>query len=58
MATVESLAIEVAGLAAADDIGVPIDGNGSHRLVLSGDAGPFSDPDGFAREAASPVPAA
>jgi hypothetical protein len=26
--------------------------------VLSGDTGPFSDPDGFAWEAASPVPAA
>ncbi|MFE2910453.1 glyoxalase [Kitasatospora indigofera] len=44
--------------ALAKDVGVPIDGTGSHRLVLSGDGGPFSDPDGFAWEAAAPVPAA
>ncbi|OKI24644.1 glyoxalase [Streptomyces sp. CB03911] len=44
--------------ALAKDLGVPIDGTGSHRLVLAGDGGPFSDPDGFAWEAAAPVPAA
>lgn len=43
--------------ALAKDLGVPIDGTGSHRLVLGGDGGPFSDPDGFAWEAAAPVPA-
>ncbi|MET9990071.1 glyoxalase [Streptomyces mutabilis] len=30
--------------------GVPADGTGSHRLVLSGASRPFSDPDGFAWE--------
>lgn len=38
--------------ALAKDAGVPVDGGGSHRLVLTGDGGPFSDPDGFAWEAA------
>jgi catechol 2,3-dioxygenase-like lactoylglutathione lyase family enzyme len=33
--------------------GVPPDGTGSHRLVIAGDAGPFTDPDGFAWERAS-----
>ncbi len=33
--------------------GVSPDGTGSHRLVIAGDAGPFTDPDGFAWEAAS-----
>jgi hypothetical protein len=28
------------------------DGTGSHRLVIGSDAGPFTDPDGFAWEAA------
>lgn len=32
--------------------GVPADGTGSHRLVISGPAGPFTDPDGFVWEAA------
>ncbi|MDW5596410.1 hypothetical protein VSS74_18835 [Conexibacter stalactiti] len=32
--------------ALAKDAGVPADGSGSHRLVISG-AGPFTDPDGF-----------
>ncbi len=27
--------------------GVPADGAGSHRLVITGDAAPFTDPDGF-----------
>lgn len=43
--------------ALAMDVGVPADGTGSHRLVLGGDAGSFTDPDGFAWEAASPAPA-
>jgi predicted lactoylglutathione lyase len=30
--------------------GVSPDGTGSHRLVIGGDAGPFTDPDGFAWE--------
>ncbi len=39
--------------ALAKDVGVAADGTGSHRLVIGGDAGPFTDPDGFAWEAAS-----
>jgi uncharacterized glyoxalase superfamily protein PhnB len=38
--------------ALAKDAGVPADGTGSHRLVISGDAGSFTDPDGFAWDAA------
>jgi catechol 2,3-dioxygenase-like lactoylglutathione lyase family enzyme len=34
--------------ALAKDAGVPSDGTGSHRLVIGTDAGPFTDPDGFA----------
>ncbi|SEF73324.1 hypothetical protein SAMN05444920_101498 [Nonomuraea solani] len=30
--------------------GVAPDGDGSHRLVIGGDAGPFTDPDGFVWE--------
>ena len=37
--------------ALAKDAGVSPDGSGSHRLVIGGDAGPFTDPDGFAWEA-------
>jgi predicted lactoylglutathione lyase len=37
--------------AAAKDAGVPPEGTGSHRLVIGSDAGPFTDPDGFAWEA-------
>ncbi len=44
--------------AAAKDLGVPVDGTGSHRLVIGGVAGPCTDPDGFAWEAASLVAAA
>jgi catechol 2,3-dioxygenase-like lactoylglutathione lyase family enzyme len=40
--------------ALAKDAGVPPEGSGSHRLVIAGDAGPFTDPDGFAWE--SPLP--
>ncbi|MEW9528856.1 glyoxalase [Microbispora sp. NPDC049125] len=43
--------------ALAKDAGVPVDGTGSHRLVLGGDTGPFTDPDGFTWEAASLTPA-
>jgi catechol 2,3-dioxygenase-like lactoylglutathione lyase family enzyme len=38
--------------ALAKDAGVAPDGNGSHRLTVGSDAGPFTDPDGFAWEAA------
>ncbi|GAA3801821.1 glyoxalase [Streptomyces chiangmaiensis] len=42
----------------AKDLGVPDDGNGSHCIILGSTAGPFTDPDGFAWEAAgSLVPA-
>lgn len=41
--------------ALAKDVGVSPDGTGSHRIVISGDAGPLTDPDGFAWEAASPA---
>ncbi|MBT2511123.1 glyoxalase [Streptomyces sp. ISL-98] len=42
--------------ALAKDAGVSPDGTGSHRLVIGGDAGPFTDLDGFAWAAASPAP--
>jgi len=38
--------------AAAKDAGVSADGTGSHRIVIGSDAGPFTDPDGFAWDAA------
>jgi predicted lactoylglutathione lyase len=38
--------------ALAKDAGVSPDGTGSHRVVVHSDAGPFTDPDGFAWEAA------
>ena len=38
--------------ALAKDAGVAAEGSGSHRLVIHGDAGSFTDPDGFAWEAA------
>ncbi|MFD7781557.1 glyoxalase [Streptomyces nojiriensis] len=44
--------------ALAKDVGVPIDGSGSHRLVIGGAGGPFADLDGFAWEAAAAAPAA
>ncbi len=43
--------------ALAKDAGVAPAGTGSHRIVLAGDAGPFTDPDGFAWEARSLMPA-
>ena len=39
--------------ALADDAGVALDGTGSHRLSIGSTAGAFTDPDGFAWEAAS-----
>ncbi|MFL6155412.1 MAG: glyoxalase [Marmoricola sp.] len=36
--------------ALAKDAGVPAEGTGSHRLALVSDAGPLTDPDGFAWE--------
>ncbi|MGW2988250.1 glyoxalase [Streptomyces goshikiensis] len=39
--------------ALAKDLGVPADGTGSHRIVLGGTADAFTDPDGFAWEAAA-----
>ena len=38
--------------ALAKDAGVSPDGTGSHRLMIASDAGAFTDPDGFAWEAA------
>jgi uncharacterized glyoxalase superfamily protein PhnB len=38
--------------ALAKDAGVPPDGTGSHRIVIGGDGGSFTDPDGFAWEPA------
>ncbi|MCX4551231.1 MULTISPECIES: glyoxalase [unclassified Streptomyces] len=37
----------------AKDLGVPAEGTGSHRIVLGSTADPFTDPDGFAWEAAA-----
>ena len=42
--------------AAAKDVGVPVDGTGAHRLAIGSDAEAFTDPDGFAWEAAAPTP--
>lgn len=36
----------------AKDAGVSPEGTGSHRIAVAGDAGPFTDPDGYAWEAA------
>ncbi|MFH8926300.1 glyoxalase [Streptomyces pristinaespiralis] len=36
--------------------GVSPEGTGSHRLVIGGSAGTFTDPDGFAWEATAPTP--
>ncbi|MFC3576754.1 glyoxalase [Streptomyces yaanensis] len=41
--------------ALAKEVGVSPDGTGSHRLMIGGDAGSFTDPDGFAWEATSPA---
>jgi catechol 2,3-dioxygenase-like lactoylglutathione lyase family enzyme len=42
--------------ALAKDAGVSPEGTGSHRLVIGSNAGPFTDPDGFAWEQAGGVP--
>jgi predicted lactoylglutathione lyase len=41
--------------ALAKDLGVAVDGTGTHRLVIGGGAGPCTDPDGFVWEAAAPA---
>jgi predicted lactoylglutathione lyase len=41
--------------ALAKDAGVSPDGTGSHRIVIGGDGGSFTDPDGFAWEPAGRV---
>ncbi|QIJ66325.1 glyoxalase [Streptomyces sp. JB150] len=38
--------------------GVPAEGTGSHRIVLTGGTAPFSDPDGFVWESSAPVTSA
>jgi catechol 2,3-dioxygenase-like lactoylglutathione lyase family enzyme len=38
--------------ALAKDAGVSPDGTGAHRIAIASDAGPFTDPDGFAWEPA------
>jgi predicted lactoylglutathione lyase len=37
--------------ALAKDAGVPSEGTGSHRIVITSDAGNFTDPDGFTWDA-------
>ena len=44
--------------ALAKDAGVSPDGTGSHRIAIASGAGPFTDLDGFAWEAAHPAVAA
>jgi hypothetical protein len=39
--------------ALAKDAGVPADGSGSHRLTISSETEPFTDPDGFTWQPAS-----
>jgi predicted lactoylglutathione lyase len=39
--------------ALAKDAGVPADGSGSHRITIGGGVADFSDPDGFAWQAAA-----
>ncbi|MEU9045245.1 MULTISPECIES: glyoxalase [unclassified Kitasatospora] len=41
--------------ALAKEVGVPVDGTGSHRIVLGSTADSFADPDGFVWEAVVPV---
>jgi predicted lactoylglutathione lyase len=41
--------------AAAKDAGIDPDGTGSHRIAVSGNIGPFTDPDGFVWESAGAV---
>ncbi len=42
--------------ALAKNAGVSPDGTGSHRIVIGSDAGPFTDPDGFAWKPADEAP--
>jgi len=42
-----------ASRALAKDAGVPPEGQGSHRIALGSDAGPFLDPDGFVWESSA-----
>jgi hypothetical protein len=42
--------------ALAKDAGVSPDGTGAHRITIVSDAGPFTDPDGFAWEMPGAVP--
>ena len=52
MASIETVTLY--GRRALDeDAGVSPDGTGSHRIMIGSDAGPFTDPDGFAWAAAS-----
>ncbi|MHC3471064.1 glyoxalase [Streptomyces sp. 7R007] len=41
--------------ALAKDLGVAADGTGSHRIVVGGTAGPFTDPDGFTWTTVAPL---
>jgi uncharacterized glyoxalase superfamily protein PhnB len=43
--------------ALAKTAGVPVEGGGSHRLVIGSSAGPFTDPDGYVWEAGTGQPA-
>lgn len=42
----------------AKELGVPVDGTGSHRIAIGSTATPFTDPDGYAWEAAETSAAA
>jgi predicted lactoylglutathione lyase len=44
--------------ALAKDAGVPVEGTGSHRLVIGSDDGSFTDPDGFAWDVTASAAAA
>ena len=52
MASIETVTL-YGRRALAKDAGVSPDGAGSHRIMIGSDAGPFTDPDGFAWAAAS-----
>ena len=57
-AAVESCPVKLAlygHRALTNDLRVPADGTGSHRLALGSTAGPFTDPDGFAWELPAPL---
>jgi hypothetical protein len=57
MTSIDSVTLEVprpnGRRALAKDAGVSPEGTGSHRIVIGSDTGPFTDPDGFAWEAAN-----